>query len=416
MFNVFVPIPGACRGARSERGSSWLLAALVPALLLGACQSKATKKEAPREEVAELPSNPGGAHPPSEIKLPGVEAVPLPGDLTPAPWLADASRVVAIERPGGPWIVAGGNHWLRWFDASGKKVGELEAPGATQILEVFDVDGDGIAEVVVGKGMGRDAADSPMSAQIYYLMDGKGEAVKKPRVESVELPESSRAQVVGIAAVPGHSEEFWIASFVNKFEVEVARYQRQASGTWALQESRGRHRVVGDLTVMPDGTPVIARFYGNSADEDGGVYALPAEGEPVQLPSTRGARAVLALPGPEFRLVMADGWHKEYGKKAKGLITLIAKAEQGYRQVASVEVKGNYGFNQLRLGQLHREPGPEILASGNGSAVVMLPGRPDLLFELAGVEAVDAFPLQLSGDPRMEVVIAGPQPAIWSPR
>ena len=111
-----------------------------------------------------------------------------------------------------------------------------------------------------------------------------------------------------------------------------------------------------------------------------------------------------------------DGWHKEYGKRAQGLITVIAKAEQGYTQVASVEVLGNYGFNQLRLSFVHQDPGPELLASGNGNAVVMLPSRPDLLFELAGAEAVDAFPVQLSGDGRMEVVIAGPTPSIWTPR
>lgn len=388
------------------------LCAVLAVGVLG-CQAKKDKasKASKAETAVDSIGKDAAPAPPLAIK-----PVPLPGDMVPAPWLLGATRVVAFTAESGPIIVAGGTGWLRWFDKDGTLLGERKTAGATQSLETFDIDGDGKDEVVVGRGMARDAIDAPISLEVVYLQESLDAKRKTPRTESIELPKTSRAQVVAIAAVPGGKDELWAASFVNKYEVEVAHYQRDAAGAWTQAESRGRHRVVGDLSVMPDGTPVIARFYGDTADEDGGVYALPSEGEPIALPSTRGARAVLALPGPAFHLAMADGWHKNYGKKAQGLVTVIAKAEQGYKQVSSVQVEGNFGYTQLRLSFVHRDPGPELLASGNGNAVVVLPRRPDLLFELAGAEAVDAFPIQLSGDPRMEVVIAGPQPAIWTPR
>jgi hypothetical protein len=204
-----------------------------------------------------------------------------------------------------------------------------------------------------------------------------------------------------------------VASFVSKFEVEVNRFARGESGEWTLAESRGRHRVVGDMTVLPDGTPVIARMYGDDADADGGVYALPSADVQSKIPSTRGARAVLATGAG---VAMADGWHKEYGKKAQGLVSIAGKEGESWAIRARVQAKNNYGFSRLRLGDVHKVEGPELVASGNGNAIVVLASRPDLLFELSDRVALDAYPIDLSGDSRMEVVIAGPVPAIWNAR
>jgi hypothetical protein len=257
--------------------------------------------------------------------------------------------------------------------------------------------------------MARGAATAPAVLEILTLG-------KKVKVETVPLPESPRGQVVAVVPAPGVQNEIWVASFVSKFEVEVNRFARSKKGEWTLAESRGRHRVVGDMTVLPDGTPVIARMYGDDPDADGGVYALDASGAATQIPSTRGARAVLAMPGPDLSVAMADGWHKEYGRRARGLITIASKEGAAWTAGAAVNVRNNYGFSQLRLGDVSREPGPEIVASGNGHAVVMLPTRPDLLYVLAGAVAMDAYPIDLSEDERMEVVIAGPKPVIWSAR
>jgi hypothetical protein len=326
-----------------------------------------------------------------------------------APWLAEATRVVAFGAREDATIVAAGTGWLRWFSPNGKQLGEQLGEGGAQILEVVDLDGDGAFEVLWGRGRARGAAEAAASLELLRFGDGQS-------VESFPLPTTSRAQLVAAVPVPGASNEVWVASFVNKFEVEINRFARDKKGGWGIAESRGRHRVVGDMTVLPDGTPVIARMYGDTADEDGGVYALPSADKAVKIPSTRGARALLAMPAPASGVAMADGWHKEYGKRAQGLVSFVSQVAGAWKAEGRVEVKNNYGFSRLRFGEVHNLEGMELLASGNGNAVVVLPTRPDLLFELSDRVAVDAYPIDLSGDSRMEVVIAGPVPAIWSAR
>lgn len=336
--------------------------------------------------------------------------VRLPGVMSPAPWLADATHVVAYGGRDDAVIVAAGSGWLRWFSKEGTLLGERPAVGGTQVLEAVDIDGDGSVAIAWGRGRARGALEAPAVLELVRLTGNKA------LVTSIPLPQTDRAQVVAAAQVPGAAGELWVASFVNKFEVEVNRFQRSAKGAWSLAESRGRHRVVGGMTVLPDGTPVIARMYGDSADAPGGVYQLTAAGAAVQIPSMRGARAVVALPDAEQAVAMADGWHKNYAKEARGLVSLARQAGASWQPAGRVNVEKIYGFSRLRLGDVHLEPGLELIASGNGAAVVVLPSRPDLLFALSGPVALDAYPIDLSGDLRMEVVIVGPEPAIWSAR
>ncbi len=379
-------------------------------LLLCACKSGAERVSAGEEAPAavvqakEVPSK----SKPAKAAM-GQVPVRLPGIMEPAPWLEDANRVVAYGQGDKTVIVAAGTHWLRWFSKDGKKLGEHVGVGGVQVLEASDLDGDGTIEIIVGRGRARGANDAPASLEVLRLG-------KKTVTETISLPETSRAQVVAAVPVPGMQGGLWVASFVSKFEVAVDRYARDRSGQWSRVESRGRHRVVGDMSVLPDGTPVIAKMYGDTSDAPGGVYALTSESTVAAIPSTRGARALLAMPGPQMSLAMADGWHKEYGKRAQGLVTVMTQDGNVWKRSGGVHVAKVYGFSRLRLGNVHSTEKLAVIASGNGNAVVMLPNRPELLYELADRVAYDAYPIDLGGDSRMEVVIAGPDPAIWSAR
>lgn len=371
-------------------------------LLVVSCRNGGDEGASRSNQVAPQPE----AEPAPKPSLVAQPPVRLPGVMEAAPWLGEATRVVAYGARENAVIVAAGTGWLRWYSPDGKQLGEQLGDGGSQVLEVVDLDGDGEVEILWGRGRARGATEAPASLELLRLGS-------KASVETLPLPKTSRAQVVAAHPVPRANHELWVASFVSKFEVEVNRFSRGEKGEWVVAESRGRHRVVGDMTVLPDGTPVIARMYGDDADADGGVYALPSSETQTQIPSTRGARAVLATSAG---LAMADGWHKEYGKKAQGLVSIAGKEGDGWAIQSRVQVKNNYGFSRLRLGDIHKVQGPELVASGNGNAVVMLPSRPDLLFELSDRVALDAYPIDLSGDSRMEVVIAGPVPAIWNAR
>ncbi len=381
-------------------------------LLVISCRSGAEGEGSRSSKGAETPTEKSVGEVSSELASSGAGAqspVRLPGVMEAAPWLGEATRVVAYGPRESAIIVAAGTGWLRWFSPDGKQLGERLGEGGAQVLEVVDLDSDGSVEILWGRGRARGAIAAPAALELLRLGD-------KVVVETLPLPTTSRAQLVAAHAAPGATNEVWVASFVSKFEVEVNRFKRSGKGEWSVAESRGRHRVVGDMAVLSDNTPVIAQMYGATADSEGGVYALPSSESKIPVPSIRGARALLAMPAPASGVVMADGWHKEYGKRAQGLVSRAGQDGDGWSLRWRVEVENNYGFSRLRLADVHRQEGLEVLASGNGNAVVVLPARPDLLFELPGRVAVDAYPIDLSGDSRMEVVIAGPLPAIWSAR
>lgn len=348
----------------------------------------------------------------SKPEVPALKAatpVRLPGELVPAPWLGEATLVAALGAREQAIIVAAGNGWIRWFSPEGVQLGERLGAGSPQVLRTADLDGDGSDEVLFARGMGRGAADAKAVLEILHITKEGVEASPVP------LPATTRQQVAGVAALSGENASLWVATFVSKFEVEVARYEKN-SESWKKVEDRGKHRVVADLAVLPNGTPVIARMYGETADAPGGVYSLRKDKAPLAIPSTRGARALTTLPGQGGQIVMADGWHKNYGRKAQGLVTVASRKSWGWTKLASVEVAEVYGFTQLRVGNPHKNAGPEIIASGNGPAVVVLPTRPELLYVLGDAIAADAVAVDLSNDERSEVVIAGPSPAIWNPR
>ncbi len=383
-----------------------LHAALAAAALLsfGACakNSSESKEEGKPAVIAPSPPEPKAANKP-------LKPVRLPGEMVPAPWLGEATLVAALGAKETAIIVAAGNGWIRWFSPNGKQLGERLGVGAPQVLRTADVNGDGSDEVLFARGMGRGAADAKVVLEVLKISREGAEATRVP------LPETSRQQVAGVAVSKGEKPGLWVASFVNKFEVEVGRYEK-TSESWEMVEERGKHRVVADLAVLPNGSPVVARMYGDTADAPGGVYALPEKKPPLAIPTTRGARALTILPGATPQLVMADGWHKHYARKAQGLVTLASRKSWGWTKLASVEVADTYGFTHLRVGNPHKNPGPEIIASGNGPAVVVLPTRPELAYVLGDVVASDAVAVELGGDERSEVVIAGPSPAIWNPR
>ncbi len=377
---------------------------LVLACGLAAALASCSKKSADKAP-GETAKTQGAKEQKEEAAPSPVVPAKLPGNFAPAPWLEGATKVAALGSGKGAIIVAAGNGWLRWFDVAGTKLGERVGEGAAQLLRTEDVDGDGRLEVLYARGLGRGAKDAPVRLEIVRISADSSEA------ETIPLPETTRSQVSGAAAAGDGS--IWVASFVGKYQVEVGRYEKSSDG-WAKVEDRGQHRVVSSLEVF-DGEPVIARMYGENADQPGGVYALHKGKAPLAIPSTRGARALAVLP-QRTGLVMADGWHKNYARKAKGLVTFATRKSWGWTKRTSTEVAKNFGFAQLRIGNPHSAEGPEVVASGNGPAVVILPSKPDVAFALGDAVAADAVPVQIEGDDRDEVVIAGPTPGIWSAR
>lgn len=347
-----------------------------------------------------------------DASLPPAVPARAQGVLAPAPWLKDAERVAVVHHGGKAFVVAAGTHWLRIFSPAGVRVAEAREKGAAHVLEIVDVDGDGNAEIAVGRGLGRDARDASPSVTLYAF-DGSG--LGTPR--RVPLPATTRAQIVGIVADPAQKGRLWIGSFDSKYHVTLVEAQASTSGAFTTQ-SLGRIRMpVSMAGGDPDGDGhtdlLIARPYGDSLDAPGDVFVFARGEQGTLLPSMRGARAV-AVKGRD--VVYADGWHREYARKGRALVTRARWDGKAWQAQTLVQVAGRYGYDRLRLGDVDGDGAIDAVAAGNGPAVLIrgleaVAG--DSVPALGNVDAMDAFVADLDGDGRDEVVIGGPSPGIW---
>lgn len=322
---------------------------------------------------------------------------------TPAPFLAGATRVVAFTTPGGARIAAAGPGYLRVHDTTGKLVTEASATGDAHVLEAIDVDGDGGAELVVGRGESRLTRGAPMSVVVLHPDDLE-------KVETIPLRKTARPQVVGVTPASPRPGDLYVAAFESKYFARIVRARRAADGTWSAQD-HSAVRVPGGIAALPDGRLAIARMYGDTGEQDGDLRVWSGKSA-VTVPTLRGVRAVVSHDGA---LVFTDGWHRDYGNKARARITRAVESGDTWTSTVIADVPGRWGYDRLRIGDTDGDGAPEAIAAGNGPAVVIPLSGPDMgkVTTLGDTDATDAFPADLDQDGADEVIVLGPSPSIW---
>jgi hypothetical protein len=350
-----------------------------------------------------------------DATLPAALPLRAVGTIEPAPWLQGAERVAVLRVGAKPFVVAAGTGWLRVFSAKGELVAEAGGEGAAHVLEIMDLDRDGQAEIAVGRGLGREAMQAQPSVTVYRF---DGSALGAPR--TMPMPETTRAQIIGVVADPGKKGRMWIGSFDSKYHVTVFEVEFDPSGA---ATSAPRSKPFGRVRIpmaMASGDPdgdgrtdlFIARPYGDSLEAPGDVFILGEDGERSVLPSKRGARAV-AVSGPD--VIYADGWHREYARKGRALITRARRDGSAWKAQILVRVEGRHGYDRLRTGDVDGDGRTDAVAAGNGPAVLVRGLEPVTghVPSLGDVDATDVYVADIDGDGRDEVIIIGPSPGIW---
>ncbi len=372
---------------------AWLAAGCVLALGLGAGACKKNRVE--RCGVA------------GEVPDP-VRPSPARGALEPAPWLRGGRRVVILERDGARLIAAAGRRWVRLFDVRGMLRGEANGVGMAQALHVADLDGDGAQDLVVGRGRGRGVMSAPSSVVVH--MGGRLDAPP----EVIELPATTRAQVVGVASDPRRPGRLWIGSFESKYMVALVEATRIGPGRWRTRVV-GRHRVVVSVTATDldrNGASelVAARPYGDTKEQAG--FAFVASAPLEHLPTVGGARAVAAADHGAL-VIVAEGWNYRYGQDARALVATYRKRLCGWDRRVLAHVAGRFGYDRLVVADVDGDGLSDVISTGDGPAIyVAIHGRSEVR-ALGDDVAYDAAVADLDGDGRPEVVLVGKGPGIW---
>lgn len=375
----------------------WLL--LLAAL--GGCSSSSSSNAA-----APPPAGDDAASAPPPVVIDAGRLAPrmAQGLIEEAPWLDGAERVAVVPGP-DPVIAVAGPGWLRLVGSRGQPRGVTRVRGSAQVLEVFDADGDGVLDLIEGRGRGRGSLDAPMMLAIYR-------SARLYRPEHVPLPASTRAEIVSIARDPTAPGVLFVAAYESKYMVRFLRATRQHDATWTT-EDRGTARVVSEMAITTtDGAAEIlmARPYGDTPDQPGEVVVLGKQASPGgRLPVVGGARSVLAVGE---HVIYSDGWDREYGRKARGLITRARRDGDQWQATLVADVPGRWSYDDLRLGDLEGDGLKEIVAAGNGPAVAVslrATGTAEVR-ALGDREVYAVFPADLDRDGADEVLMIGPNP------
>lgn len=383
-----------------------------------ACQGKGEKRDEPAP--AEATSSPRApAEPGSLVAAPSRSSLPTPlatapvGVFTAVDWMPGVQRVAVIRRDGAGAIAAAGLGWLKIFDSTGRELDHVDGGGVAQVVTAIDVDGDGVGELVVARGRGRDAMNAGVSIKVFRADDVRADA------EQIPMPRTTRAQVIEVVGDPARPNRVWVGMFDSKYFVTYFEATRADDGTWTV-ESIGKGRVAADLAagdVDGDGaTDLIAvQMYGATRDDPGGAWIVGRDREPAAIPTTRGARAVAVSDGA---IVLTDGWDRRYGTRARALISLATRSGDSWTTKALANVKGRYGYDRLCIADVDADGDPDAVAAGHGPAVVIRDLRPaeGTIPSLGTVDAHDVGCGDLDGDGADEVVVAGPTPGIWRAR
>jgi hypothetical protein len=260
-------------------------------------------------------------------------------------WVGGAQRAAIGSVADRSVIALADTNTLRVVDSGGRELASAAAPGGIQVLTIAG------GVVLAGWGESREHRGAPARISAYRLAGGK-------LVETViATPQSERAEVVAI--VPAPDGAVLVAYYESKYMVHVA-LARPAGDAWSLSDIATLRMAVGFAYSGDD--LVVARVYGDELHADGDAFVLHADGTRTIIPTTRGARTVVAAGSEVF---LADGWHENYAQIARGLVTESSRDGSTWHSDLVENLAGEYTAGKLVAADLDGDGKVELISSGN---------------------------------------------------
>jgi len=295
-----------------------------------------------------------------------------------------------------------------------------------------DLDGDGKEELITGEGLGtynpKEGPQTDVSIKIYKPAEkGDWSPVEIYR-KATERPEVTSLRVKDVDG--DGKKDILFAYFASKYVVDV-RIARHTDDGWTISElpaiRMGAHVDAGDVMHNGKTMIVVGRPYGDPPDPKtttalGDAFVLDGD-KRVALPVTRGVSSVAVgnldgVKGDE--IVVADGWHSNYGKLARCRIAVISRKGDGWKYELIDDFNEHIRFEQIDLIDLNGDGRPEIVAQAGLKSAL---GGTVRVYERTskGWRGMTAAPLaqtfaagDFDGDKKNELVFAGQPPITFA--
>lgn len=210
--------------------------------------------------------------------------------------------------------------------------------------------------IVVAFGFGRNSLEAPVSLVLF----DKTFATRKVIYER----KSERAQISYLKFVDG---KLWLSFFTSKYDASAGFLQPGQGGNWEYSEvNSGR---LEDTIDVSRGDILIGRAYGGAEGQDGDAR-IRSHKETALLPTYRGVRAVKFLPNSGTErpgILLADGWHQNYGKMAQARISFLQwnPALKRYGAYLLQNDQQQYGYSRFLLPAWPGKSKGNFIAVGN---------------------------------------------------
>lgn len=232
-------------------------------------------------------------------------------------------------------------------------------------LAVGDVDSDPARELLIITGRQR-YVETDVVVYLVQLVDGQWEGEELFRKHSIRPQPTDLI----IADYDNDGNNEVIASyFESKYYVETAVLKYQA-GDWMVEvlppERMAMTRDIGQIGTRKENRMVVGRVYGDELGLLGDAYLLAPER--VELPAFRGVKKVVvgdATGRGEQDIYLADGWHFDYGKIARGRLARVYETAGTFSYELIEDVKYQYEISQIKLADVDGDGKQEILTRGN---------------------------------------------------